>query len=311
MLTFISLPTLGKQLLFTKKEHDTGYRFTYQWLDHKEITRDLSFDLSHEVLFQRFRSFRAYQEQLAEKSINKAIYLAWKKKPIEQAKLRLLKRQGEYQLTIKAQNDKAYSAATEQLMLLKQQAINDYLNKEYYQQFTTANGETAVKPNHAEIAKTMVEDFKILKPLILEQVDLQNIRTATNYVLGFVQSIPYATLESRVTSSGAGFNPPNKLLWENQGDCDSKVTLSAALLRALMPRVKIILIFIDGHALFGIETRPVTGDFTLEHEGETFVLAEPTGPSVLALGSVSIESEQAILNGMYSVDNFYKEDDDE
>jgi hypothetical protein len=119
-----------------------------------------------------------------------------------------------------------------------------------------------------------------------------------------VQSIPYSTLESRITSAGAGFNPPLKLLWENQGDCDSKVTLTAALLRSLMPRINIALIFIDNHALMGVNIAAEIGseEMTIEHNGITYLLAEPTGPALLALGTISEDSQQAILQGQYTIE---------
>ena len=80
------------------------------------------------------------------------------------------------------------------------------------------------------------------------------------------------------------------------------MTLTAAILRSLMPRVKIILVFIEGHALIGIEARQEGNDMTINYDNTTFVLGEPTGPASLALGKVSIDSEQAILNGLYTVE---------
>jgi hypothetical protein len=121
-----------------------------------------------------------------------------------------------------------------------------------------------------------------------------------------VQSIPYNKLQSRLTSSGAGFNPPLKLLWENQGDCDSKMTLTAALLRALMPRIKMMLIYIKEHAFIGINIPAKPGEMTIRHDNITYLLADPTGPALLPVGIVGAESELAIVQGQYSIQRFHE-----
>ena len=41
---------------------------------------------------------------------------------------------------------------------------------------------------------------------------------------------------------------------------------------------------------------------TVEHEGITYLLAEPTGPALLALGTISEDSRHAILQGQYSLE---------
>lgn len=299
LLVVLSKSLMAKQTSFKKKELGDAYQFSYQWLDHQQISRELSFPLSKSLLFSRFRNFKSYQAHIAQRSINKRVLLAWRKDAVKNSQLKLLKQQGNYHLSITAKSEHALQAAQEKVNELTIQATNDYLDKAYYHTFTTPDNIIGIKPNHPKIVELSVEDFKSIKPLILEQVDLKNIRTATNYVLGFIQSVPYATLESRITSSGAGFNPPAKLLWENQGDCDSKVTLTATILRALMPRVKIMLVFIDGHALIGIETRLQVNDMTVTIDGVNYVLGEPTGSDVIPLGTISVNSKQAILNGMY------------
>jgi len=119
-----------------------------------------------------------------------------------------------------------------------------------------------------------------------------------------VQSIPYAKLESRLTSSGAGFSPPLDLLYRNKGDCDSKVTLTAAILRALMPRINLTIIYIDNHALLGIDILPEGDEVTIVKDDITYVVAEPTGPAILALGQVASFSKQAVLAGLYNAEKF-------
>lgn len=303
---FCSQNTFAKQLSFNKKSVDDGYQFNYLWLDGEKQQQQISFVLSNETLFSQLRGFKQYKSKIAQQKINKSIIKDWRKDPIRNASLTLKKQQGQYDLFLSATTEEAYQQASQKLNKLQNNAADEYFDKHYYHQFSTYEGSNAIKPDHSRIANLFVDDFKPIKPLILKAVDIKNIRNATNYVLGFSQAIPYATLESRITSSGAGFNPPAKLLWENQGDCDSKVTLTASILRSLMPRIKMVLVFIENHALIGINIKPEDDDIYITFDEEIFVLAEPTGPASLLLGTVSTQSQQAILNNMYSVEAFYQ-----
>lgn len=301
----------AKQLSFFKKPTEDGYQFNYEWLDAQKQHQRLSFVLSNNTLFSTLRNFRAYKSKNAQQKVNKYILKSWRKKPIEKANLTLQKQQGMFQLVLNASSDEAFQTASNHLRDLEGKAWVKYFEQSYYHEFTRYTGGKAIKPDHTRMANLFVEDFKPIKPLILESVDIKNISNATNYVLGFSQSIPYSPLSSRVTSSGAGFNPPPKVLWENQGDCDSKVTLTASILRSLMPRIKMVLVFIEGHALIGINTTPKDDDLFITFEEETFVLAEPTGPASLMLGDVSPTSEQAILAGLYTAEAYYREESEE
>ena len=49
-------------------------------------------------------------------------------------------------------------------------------------------------------------------------------------MLDFIQAIPYQLLDSQSGRSGKGFLSPRQVLEQNRGDCDSKVTLMAAML---------------------------------------------------------------------------------
>lgn len=308
-LTFIlvvvwSVTAQAEQLHFSKIKQTDGYQFNYQWRDHQNSPQSISFLLSKEVLFDRFRNFRAYKAEFAEKAIFQAIKKEWKKSPIEGIQIKFPQSKSEKNIKISGHNQDNVNKAYQKLAQLEQQCTNNYLAENFYQKFTTHDQITAIKPNHVKIANASVVDLRIIKPLILEKVSIKNIRKVTDYVLSFVQSIPYSTLESRVTSSGAGFNTPLKVIWENQGDCDSKVTLTAAMLRGLMPRIAMILVFVDQHAFIGIAIPPEVGEITIVENDVTYVLAEPTGPALISLGHLSASSEQAIYNGHYITEKY-------
>lgn len=297
--------SFAEQTHFTKTLVDSQYHFDYQWLDHKKEEQSISFTLPQQKIFDRYREFSIYQPKLAQEYVNKALNKHFRKNPVSGVQISFKEESGYFQIQLKSQNSQLLQSTSDKVTQLEQRFNQEYLTKKYYHHFITPNLITAIKPDHGRIALESVIDLKSLKPIILEKSSVKNIRKVSNFVLSFVQNIPYSTLESRITSSGAGFSPPLKLLWENQGDCDSKVTLTAALLRVLMPRIKLALIYIENHAFIGIKVAPQDDDITVVKNGITYVLAEPTGPAVFALGKIAQESEQAIHNGHYTLETFH------
>jgi len=304
-LALLSLSVNAEQISFSKKERDTDYMFSYQWLDQQGDAQNLNFILDKSAIFDRFRNFKSFKAEMANTSIKNALQKKLRSERIKDVIIDFSKNSADDGIKIRGRDSQTVNAAYGKVYQLKQSLTVDYLANNFYQQFTTHDRINAIKPDHVRFANISSEDLKSMKPSILEKFSIKNIRKVTNYVLGFVQNIPYSTLESRVTASGAGFSPPLKLLWENQGDCDSKVTLTAAILRALMPRIKMTLVFIDNHALIGINIPIQPDDVTITVNNFSYVLAEPTGPGLLNLGKIAPESELAIGNGHYIAEPFH------
>lgn len=302
-MSFVTTTATSKQLHFSKVEKEDTYQFNYRWLDHQKQSQQISFSLHKSVIFDKFRNFRTFKPELAAQYISKNVVKQLHKNPINNIQINYEKSTGN--IIIKGTDLKKINQAENTISILNSEYKKKYLNENLYHNFTTYNNVQAVKPNHVRFATLSADDLKPLKPVILEKVSIKNIRKATDYVLAFVQSIPYSTLETRINSSGAGFNPPQKLLWENQGDCDSKVTLTASILRTLMPRIKMALVFIDNHALIGINVLAKANETTITLNGITYLLAEPTGPALLPLGTLSDVSELAITQGQYSAETFH------
>ena len=297
----------AKQISFSKKLQDDQYLFKYQWLDHDNLVQSMSFSLTKAALFERFRMLKTYQSEFAQKSIMRTVKKQLRQQPLNGAQAFFQKQDGKMVIQVKGLEDNKVALAYQKIKEIEQKAIAQYFKSNYYQQFTTHDQQTGVMVDHVNIAIDSVADLKALKPVILAKVAIENIRKVTNYVLSFVQSIPYSTLESRITSSGAGFSPPAKLLWENQGDCDSKMTLTATILRALMPRIDMAMIYIDQHAFIGIAIPANAGEMTIEHQGVEYLLGEPTGPALYELGKLAPEAELAVKQGRYVAENFHSD----
>lgn len=305
-LYFITIGALSaQQSNFSKVEQDESYSFNYQWQDQLQNQQNISFSLPKKALFSRFRNFKAYKAEFAEQYVAQQIRRKLMESPIPNVQVNFRKQRGKITLDIKSTDAALIGKAYEKIAKMEQELTTEFLKQNHYQTFTTYDNTKGIKPNHRAIAQATVMDLKPLREPILNKVSIKNIRKVTDYTLGFVQSIPYSALESRISSSGAGFSTPLKLLWENQGDCDSKVTLTGALLRTLMPRVKIIFIFIEQHALIGIDVPARAGETSIAHNGTNYLLAEPTGPASLLLGKIAPQSKLAIDNKHYIVEEFF------
>lgn len=298
-------PAKAKQINFSTQPQNNQYVFHYQWLDHKSQEQSISFTLTQSALFERFRTLKTYQNEFAQKTIIRQVKKQLHKQPLNGAQAFFKKRAGKMVIKVKGLEDKNVALAYQKVIELEQRATKQYFKNNYYQRFTTHDRQTGIKLDYVNIASDSVDDFKALKPIILDKVAIDSVREVTSYILSFVQSIPYSKLESRLTSSGSGFNPPAKLLWENQGDCDSKMTLTATLLRALMPRLNMVMIYIDKHAFIGIAIPSNAGEMTINYQGKSYLLAEPTGPALYRLGKIAPESELAIAQGRYVVEAFH------
>lgn len=307
MALLLTATTQAKQLSFTKKEQEDSYAFSYQWLDHSNARQTIRFTLSKFALFERFRVLKPYQGEFAQKTILRAIRKQLRQQPLTGTNVVFKKQQGKTVIQVEGLDDKKVTAAYQKISEIEKKVTKKYFNENYYQLFTTHDQQTGIKVDHVSIAQASVPDFKVLKPIILDKVSIENIRKVTNYVLSFVQSIPYSALESRITSSGAGFNPPAKLLWENQGDCDSKMALTATILRALMPRIDMAMIYIDQHAFIGIAIPAAAGEISIQFQNVNYLLAEPTGPALYKLGTLAPESELAIDQERYVVEEFHSD----
>jgi len=306
---FLLLPNAinAEQVSFSKKQNNNHYEFKYQWLDHDKKIQSMSFILTKSVLFKRFRMLKTYQREFAHKTVMHSVKKQLRNQPLQGARVFFQQQNGEMVMQVKGREDKDVALAYQKVKAIEKKAIAQYFKKNYFKEFTTHDQQTGIRIDHVNIATDSVADFKILKPIIMNKVSIENVRKATNYVLSFVQSIPYSTLESRITASGAGFNPPAKLLWENQGDCDSKMTLTATILRALMPRINMVMIYIDQHAFIGIDIPAEVGEKTIDYQGIKYLLGEPTGPALYRLGKLAPESELAVDQERYIAEAFHSD----
>ncbi|MCW0503576.1 transglutaminase domain-containing protein [Aeromonas piscicola] len=206
-------------------------------------------------------------------------------------------------LHLKSRNqDKAREAlawATRQRSKLE----SEWLKQHYFQPFTPPDGVPAIKQDHVRIALESRPELAPLAEQLKQEgaTETEARQKTVAHMLGFIQAIPYQLLDSQSGRSGKGFLSPRQVLEQNRGDCDSKVTLMAAMLAQLFPELRQAMVFVPGHALLGVALPAKPDEATLSWEGETYLLMEPTGPGQFAMGRIASTSQTLVDSKQLSV----------
>ena len=286
----------AKQRVFNRIIEQDTVLFNYQWQDHQQQKQKLQLTITKKALFDRFRNFKA----LNEKSLHQYLNQHLAKQLIQPIQTMQTSAAQPNSSATKREKNKIKKDSNKALS--RQAILQQYLHQHFYHQFTFFDGVKKIKPDHTRIAEQSIIALQALTTELTTKTANLNKREKLNYLLSFVQSIPYSTITNRASSSGAGFNPPAKVLWENQGDCDSKMTLLAALIKAIMPENNVVLVYLNNHALLGIDDDKQAQDFAINYQGNTYVIAEVSGPALLNLGKITQTSSIAISNNYYSIE---------
>ncbi|WP_432460166.1 MULTISPECIES: hypothetical protein [unclassified Agarivorans] len=299
LLIFSSILTplsQAKQLLFERKQS----HYQYLWQDHQGQKQQLQFELlGYPIQLTKFIQYRPKQAQ--QYILNKLKPELDKLDP-KQARVSISSSHNQFSFQIQGYDQVFIDQLVAQINSHSDKFYQDYLQQQYFIEQTISDSSTAIMPDHNRFAK---ESAKYLTSWLNSSLNAINkdpvpLREITNYLLSFVQSIPYNQLRSKDNLRGAGYLTPIQVLRNNQGDCDSKTTLLASALKYLYPRLGVAIIYVPNHALLALGIPPRANDETVNVAGKTMVLAEPTGPALYPLGKVADSSAQAIRSGIYS-----------
>ncbi|WP_425592342.1 transglutaminase domain-containing protein [Aeromonas taiwanensis] len=207
------------------------------------------------------------------------------------------------ELQLKSRQPEQVNQAMSWLTRERGKLESEWLMQHYFQPFTAPDGASAIKQDHVRIALESRTELAPLADQLKRQgtTETEARQKTVEYILDFVQAIPYRLLDSQSGRSGKGFLSPRQVLEQNGGDCDSKVTLMAALLAQLFPELRQTMVFVPGHALLGVALPATPGAATLSRDGETYLLMEPTGPAQLPLGQLAPASRVLVDSGQLSV----------
>ena len=303
LFAFVHQDALGTQTRFETATVDNGVTFSYEWLDIDSQPQQVMFTLSQDALSVTPLQQTNYKPQIAQRYVLVSLLKEAKKIDARKAVVNVIPSNEGIDIKVSSKDDALATRILSDLTSVQHKAHDTYLYDNYYTRFTTMFNQRAVKPDHLRYIDETAKSLVPVSQAFYEKINASaDARAYFSLLLGWVQSIPYDTLEDRVASSGAGFAPPMGLLLQNKGDCDSKAVLTSALVRAFLPNTDMVMVFLPEHALLGVAITPIAGDETLDVDGQTFVLYDPTGPALLPFGQVSTRTKQFIDTGRYQVE---------
>lgn len=282
---------------FNFTDHDGQRQFDYRWQDRQGQEQQLQFSLPLTELVNRHRRFHPLKTALLDQHIKQAWYAVMSGYSAKEAKFTIHKTSAGLSYQLQTQSAKLTEKISNELEQAKNRELDEQLAQIYYVKVQNQNNEWLIKPDHARFVDEVQGLLVPIAQALHDKFDLNDIRTVVNFILGWLQTIPYDTLESR--EDGRGFNPPFILLREHRGDCDSKATLLAALLRQIYPKLSIRLIFTEHHAMVGLQLTTSADDQYAIVEGARYIIADPTGPALLAFGEASSDSQRDLANNAY------------
>jgi len=301
----ISPLSQSEQLKFVKKQTETGVALSYEWLDGDNILQSIAFEIPSEALSEAPTQQPNYKPKIAQRYVTVALMEEAKKINPKDARVKISPKRESIDIEVRGANEAQVEKILSDLKAVQQREYNEYLHAHYFTRFTTLFNQQAIKPDHARYAVESVKPLVAASQAFYEKLDSDSDSDSRAYfslLLGWIQSIPYDTLEDRVVSNGSGYAPPVSVLMQNLGDCDSKAVLTSAMVRAFLPSTKMIMVFLPNHALLGIALTPLVDDRTIEYDGDTYVLYDPTGPALIPFGQVSEDTERHIVTGRYQVE---------
>lgn len=300
---FFSALVQSEQLSFKRQNTNAGWTFTYRWTDLTKTPQELNFTLERKDLDKLPDEQPVYRPQLAQRYAKVELLKAAQRVDPRTAHVDIKNVGQELQIQVRGRDESDAKLVKEQLESVRDDALDDYLAQNYYVRYKTPMHKNAVKPDHLRYIKDFTFALIPLSQAFYDKLAQQSdARDYFNLLLSWVQSIPYNALDDRVSSNGSGFVPPNTLLVNNKGDCDSKSVLTASITRAFLPSTPMVLILLRDHALLGVALPKKAGDKTIKYDGVTYVLMEPTGPAQFPFGQVSQETSNKLASGVYTVE---------
>jgi hypothetical protein len=292
----------AKQIHYKHTSTAGAQQFSYRW-QIKDKTYDLSFKIETSAFASMPATQPAFSNALMQREIEVALLKYGKTIDPRSGRVNVKGNQGriEYGVTSRSQIDG--EIIMKKLKQLSKDARESYLSANFYTDYATKLGVSAVKHDHAKYAEMSVKPLIVVVDAIKAmQQNVNDPREFIQLALSWMQSIPYDTLQDRASSNGAGFVSPKDLLLQNQGDCDSKATFLAALMRAYSESLRQKMVLLPKHALLAIAIRAMPEDKTIMHDGIQYVLLEAAGPGYFAIGEVAKRTMRGIRNRQFSVE---------
>lgn len=304
MLSWLAvMPAFAQQTYFNRVNRGNETLFQYQWQDVSGQQQQLNFAVLYDVMQRGSTEFKGFNNRDLNQWINAQLKtkLAASNYSSGRREVTLIPQTDGYKLQTRGLTQAEFSQLEQWLQQEQDKLFKQYITERFYKSF----GKDLVMPDHAAIAQRYQRALTpVAKAFHASLAQQSNTRAQIEYVMHWLQTIPYDLLQNRYTSSGAGFQTPLGLMATNKGDCDTKMTTMAALVRLLWPNTKMAFIYVPDHAMLALDVPAQAGDMLLTLEGRRYVLADATGPAQSPIGSIDSKTKNALARGNYQYSLF-------
>lgn len=292
----------AKQLKFVHLPSASKHQFSYSWQAH-----DAHYQLDFAIPFSAFTNMpstqAAFSNAIMQREVEVALLKYAKSVDPRRGRISIQFRNNRLEYGVRSVSPSAGQEIMGELKALSAEASTRYLNDNFYMDYVSTMGADAIKHDHAKYAALSTEAIlPIVDAIKALQQNVNDPREFIQIALSWMQSIPYNTLENRVSSNGAGYVSPKDLLLQNQGDCDSKATFLAALMKGYSAALQQTLVLLPKHALLAIAVRAKPNEKTISKDGIDYVLLEAAGPGYFNIGEVSDSTMMGIRNRQYTLE---------
>lgn len=260
--------------------------------------QQLSFSVENASLSEHFRQFRALKPALLYQYLWRDLRSHVARYP--GVRLQRLPPKDALSYKLQTADRKLLAKLNTELQQLRAERMAFYLQQQYYYVLDLPWGEQAIVVDHQRVMHDSLPDLLPVATAWHHKLANVSSRQSLAALSSWIQQIPYQDLSDRQQSSGASFSPPLKLLQEHRGDCDSKAVLLAALLRMLLPDVKLAMIYLPQHAVLAVQLPTTAADMTVTIDGRDYLLVDATGPALLTPGQISPQYRIYTDNGQFA-----------
>lgn len=202
---------------------------------------------------------------------------------------------------VRAKDSAKLAQIRQQIAQEQQHLFNEYLTKHQYRVQQDHRTKQWIVQDHLQHFKQAQQDLVPVAEAIVALYGSNNIRQVATAVTSWIQQIPYQNLEDRQSSPGVGYLPPIELLFQQQGDCDSKAVLWAGVMRLIFPKLPLALVYFDDHAMVAARIPPRQNEQTIEAGGMSLMLIDATGPAQAPIGQPNPDYLDEIANQQFTL----------
>lgn len=293
----------SETLSFNKETAGKHLTLAYDFIDHQNNATTLSFQVDLETFTAPPFHFRPLSQTRLQRLIERQVRRYadeqnWHQMEIQQRGngLQIQPRPSRIGLPPNSASDNRVTT----LQTVAEQAQSEILSQHHYAPLQLHAQSSGYAPDHIRIAQMSTTALTPVADQLATHLQTHGYRApreTLDFLLSWLQQIPYDALSDRQRSPGTGFLPPARVLHDNLGDCDSKVTLLASLFKILQPDIASAIVYLPSHAVFAVDLPSEAGDEWVAVEHNRWLIADPTGPARLNAGEIADRYRSPLRSG--------------